>query len=72
MRWEAETDQFVVRTSGWATMRYPESRRQDSLAGRLQRIDLILRGTSHCADNVTEKVKEKKFDAGMALLTRGL
>jgi len=49
-----------------------ESRKEESLAIDYSSIDLIIRGTSIAQSTVTETVKEKKFDPGMALLTSGL
>jgi len=49
-----------------------ESRTEESVAVDYSSIDLIIRGTSIAQTTVTETVKEKKFDPGMALLTSGL
>ncbi len=70
---ETEAAGFVVRQfrfSGDALI--VESRKEESLAIDYSSIDLIIRGTSIVQSTVTETVKEKKFDPGMALLTSGL
>jgi len=70
---ETETVGFVVRKfrfSGDALI--VESRKQESLVIDYSSVDLIIRGTSVAQSTVTETVKEKKFDPGMALLTSGL
>jgi hypothetical protein len=70
---ETEAAGFIVRKfrfGGDALM--VESRKVESLAIDYGRIDLIIRGTSIAQSTVTEIVKEKKFDPGLALLTSGL
>lgn len=49
-----------------------ESRDRQSLDINYSDIDLILRGTCIEVSSVTETVKKKKFDLGMAVLTSGL
>jgi hypothetical protein len=70
---ETGAEGFVVRKfrfSGDALI--VESRKEESLSIDYSTIDLIIRGTSIAQSTVTETVKEKKFDPGMALLTSGL
>jgi len=70
---EGNAVRFVVRKfrlSGDALI--VESRTGESLAVDYDGIDLIIRGNSIAQTTVTETVKEKKFDPGMALLTGGL
>lgn len=70
---ETEVAGFVVRKfrfGGDALI--VESREVESLAIDYSSIDLIIRGTSIAQSTVTEIVKEKKFDPGLALLTSGL
>jgi hypothetical protein len=70
---ETEAAGFVVwkfRFSGDALI--VESRKKESLSIDYSSMDLIIRGTSISQATLTETVKEKKFDPGMALLTSGL
>jgi hypothetical protein len=70
---ETETEQFVVRKFRLGVNALIlESRQEESLAVDYSSIDLIIRGTSIAQATITETVKEKKFDPGMALLTSGL
>jgi hypothetical protein len=70
---ETEAVRFVVRKfrlGGDALI--AESAAEESLALAYSSIELIIRGTAIAQTTVTETVKEKKFDPGMALLTSGL
>lgn len=73
-------DEIETEAAGFAVRKFRfssdtlivESRKEESLAIDYSSIDLIIRGTSIAQSIVTETVKEKKFDPGMALLTSGL
>ena len=70
---ETEAAGFVVRKFRFSSEALiVESRKEESLAIDYSSIDLIIRGISIAQSTVTETVKEKKFDPGMALLTSGL
>ena len=70
---ETEAAGFIVRKFRFSSEALiVESREVESLAVDYSSIDLIIRGTSIEQSTVTETVKEKKFDPGMALLTSGL
>jgi hypothetical protein len=70
---ESETARFVVRkfrlNPGALIV---ESRPEESLGVDYGSIRLLLRGTSIAQTTLTETVKEKKFNPGMALVTGGL
>lgn len=70
---ETEAVQFVVRKFRLGeNALLAESRNGESLALDYGSIELIIRGTSIAQTTVQETIKEKKFDAGMAILTSGL
>ena len=70
---ETEAAGFIVRKFRFSKdALIVESRKEESLAVDYSSIDLIIRGTSIEQSAVTETIKEKKFDPGMALLTSGL
>ncbi|MFZ2196492.1 MAG: hypothetical protein WAV13_02075 [Thermodesulfovibrionales bacterium] len=69
---ETEAAGFIVRKFRFSSEALTvESGQGESLAVDYSSIDLIIRGTSIEQSTVTETVKEKKFDPGMALLTSG-
>ena len=70
---ETDADWFVVRKFRLgADALTVESGTEESLSVDYSSIDLIIRGTSIAQTTLTENVKEKKFDPGMALVTGGL
>jgi hypothetical protein len=70
---ETEAAGFIVRKFRFSSEALiVESREEESLAVDYSSMDLIIRGASIEQSTVTETVKERKFDPGMALLTSGL
>lgn len=70
---ESEAQRFVVRKFRLGVNALvAESKTEESIAVDYSSIDLIIRGTSIAQTTETEKIKEKKFDPGMALMTGGL
>lgn len=70
---ESEAARFVVRKFRLnADALIVESRTEENLDVDYSSIRLLLRGTSIAQTTLTETVKEKKFNPGMALITGGL
>ena len=70
---ETDADWFVVRKFRLGEdALIVESGTGETLSVDYSGIELIIRGTSIAQTTLTESVKEKKFDPGMALLTGGL